>query len=257
MKKYIVIALLMVLGTAYPAYARWSVGTAGGGVAAAPASPCPSGTGYLSAWDGDYTSDTDKMCYNSKASTIDGTLSGGSLSTDYGESGSVGLLADASNEYLTWTNTSSVLLNESEGTICIRVYINAESYSGFTQLFEATNGENPGEQRIKLYFASDGSLKVEIEDDVGTEFYTNTAGSAITPQTWSTAKYTWLTGTTTEGKHKICVNATCTEDTGDNITAITELTYITLGERYCNISMTHPLWIDSLKIYNTYDATCE
>lgn len=37
MKKYIAIALLMVLGTAYPAYARWSVGTAGGGAAAAPA----------------------------------------------------------------------------------------------------------------------------------------------------------------------------------------------------------------------------
>jgi hypothetical protein len=35
MKKYIAIALLMVLGTAYPAYARWSVGTAGGGVAGA------------------------------------------------------------------------------------------------------------------------------------------------------------------------------------------------------------------------------
>jgi hypothetical protein len=35
MKKYIAIALLMVLGTAYPAYARWSVGTAGGGAAAA------------------------------------------------------------------------------------------------------------------------------------------------------------------------------------------------------------------------------
>lgn len=45
MKKYIVIALLLVLGTAYPAYARWSVGTAGGGAAAAPA-------GYSDAFTG-------------------------------------------------------------------------------------------------------------------------------------------------------------------------------------------------------------
>lgn len=43
MKKYIVIALLLVLSTAYPAYARWTVGAAGGGVAAAPAG-CVSGT---------------------------------------------------------------------------------------------------------------------------------------------------------------------------------------------------------------------
>jgi hypothetical protein len=40
MKKYIAIALLMVLGTAYPAYARWSVGTAGGGVASAAGNSC-------------------------------------------------------------------------------------------------------------------------------------------------------------------------------------------------------------------------
>ena len=38
MKKYLIIALLMILGTAYPSYARWAVGAAGGGVAAAAAS---------------------------------------------------------------------------------------------------------------------------------------------------------------------------------------------------------------------------
>jgi len=78
---------------------RMNVGIIGGGVAAAAASPCPSGTAYLSAWDGDYTADTDKICYASKASQKDGTQNGTvELSTDYGESGTIGLQVTAVDE---------------------------------------------------------------------------------------------------------------------------------------------------------------
>jgi hypothetical protein len=44
MKKYIAIALLIVLGTAYPAYARWTVGAAGGAAAGGACTPSASGT---------------------------------------------------------------------------------------------------------------------------------------------------------------------------------------------------------------------
>jgi hypothetical protein len=57
MKKYIARALLMVLGTAYLAYARWSVGAAGGGAAVAggPDAWYESGTGTTESYGGTNT----------------------------------------------------------------------------------------------------------------------------------------------------------------------------------------------------------
>lgn len=50
MKKYIVIALLIVLGTAHPSYAFWSMGVRGGGVPAASACTWGSGDAAIG-WD--------------------------------------------------------------------------------------------------------------------------------------------------------------------------------------------------------------
>jgi hypothetical protein len=91
MKKYIAIALLMVLGTVYPAYARWSVGTAGGGAAAAGgagyATPAhvQSNSGYSAGpatlGSNSTTGNTLVACVSGISTLASTTLSGGGVTT--------------------------------------------------------------------------------------------------------------------------------------------------------------------------------
>lgn len=112
---------------------------------AAPASPCPTGT-YSFAWDGLYTADNDKACYNSGDSNENGTQSGGTLS------GSV-FTRTGLNQYVTWAATSgaNVGIDDELGTVWMTV---TATLSAGGYVFESINGAD----NIKIEIYSTGAV---------------------------------------------------------------------------------------------------
>lgn len=254
--KRLIILLLLLCSPAYAQdvqIARLSPALVGGGVPAAAALPCPSGTNYLSAWNGDYTGDTDKICYNSKASSKDGTATGATLGTDYGRSG-YGLLVDALDERLIWAVTGDDLIDDSIGTICVDVYLNVAAITGVVQIVEAGRGTTNDVLGIYVNNAAGTPyLKVFYYDSVNYPVLTN--DTVFPYQTWATVKFTWNQAAS---DLKVCWSTNCTENLSATMAAwaggVSELL---LGEYRTDNAVTHPVWVDNLRIYAGYDATCE
>ena len=95
------------------------------------AANCMNGT-YTFSWDGDWSGDADKACSTSGDSTgIDGTLTGTTISTDYGESGSYGMIIDGTNDYIKYSTSSDINIDPSVATtIWMRIYLSAAPGQG-------------------------------------------------------------------------------------------------------------------------------
>jgi len=232
-----------------------SIDEAVGVTIASGGSDCPSGSSYLSAWGGNYPSDTDKICYNSQASQKDGSSNGTfGVGTDYGEGGGdIGIQINAADEGYRWVVATDDLLDDTVGTICVRCEMQA--LTGNTQIVEFSfNSSNVA----SIYILSDGRVRGLYRGNGSGENVTE--AGPISTSTWTTLKYTW---DDTNDNHKICLgtdaNPTdCTEDTGDTLTPFsTAVDTLTAGEFEYGLDMTDEFHITYIKVYSTYDATCE
>jgi len=103
--------------------------TLGGGVSilAGGTTNCISGT-YVLGWNGDWTLDTDKACIGSTDTTgkDSALVIGGTFSTDYGESGSIGFIVDGTNHFSRYDQTLRQYAKDNVAqTIWMRIYISA------------------------------------------------------------------------------------------------------------------------------------
>lgn len=209
---------------------------------------CPSGSNYLSAWDGDYTSQDKYICYNSQVSQKDGTEIGTvEISGSYGRTGN-GLRINASNERLEWPIVSDDILDDSVGTVCVDIYVNVATITGQVDIFQANDGG--GAPAMSVVVRSSATVRGLWYD--GSENYATSTGT-VTEQTWETLKYTW---DQPNDDHKICIDAACDEFLDAGLGSLAGLDTILLGEEYAGV-VSHPVWIDNLRVYDTYDATCE
>lgn len=99
-----------------------------------------SGT-YLFWWNGEYSDDTDKACYNSGASQLDGTADAGVIGAAGAINGAIGATLDAANEDIHWTNSSTTI--DDAGTVDIIVTLPGE-LTGNAQLWEISYDANNG-----------------------------------------------------------------------------------------------------------------
>jgi len=88
-----------------------------------------------------------------------------------------------------------------------------------------------------------------------------TSSGPMAARTWTTIKYSWNLAA---GDEKICYGTTanpttCVEETSEVMTALNPVANeFVLGESHLNNSGSgHPIRYDYVKIYSTYDATCE
>jgi len=182
---------------------------------------CMTGT-YTLGWTGDWPSDTDRACAGSGDETgVNGAITGSpDIGTDYGEGGSVGLKANAVNEYITYVDSDYVSGN-SAYTIWLRVYISAIP-TGNTRLFtlygDATN-------YINAVFTNTGNVMATWRSGATTPTAYGTA--VLSTGTWSNVGYTW---DTPNQDHAVDTNGSWDEDLNEITTTMsTDITNIYIG----------------------------
>lgn len=241
---------------------RLNVGFVGGGVESA-ANLCPSGT-YLAAWNGDYTGDSDKICFNSGTSNANGTQTGTiELDAAYGRSG-IGLRITAINESLNWDTTGGIIAGNAAGTVWISVYLPAST--GVNAVFEANaNSTN----NVECALSATGRASCSFQY-LATDVPLNSgATQTIVDTTWGRIGYSWsvagvncpLAGSGT-CYQLVCVcpntsgctiNVTnCAESTTSLGAGGTTWTEFHLGEDVAANAVTDGIYLDDLKTFSVF-----
>ena len=215
------------------------------------ASGCMSGT-YLSAWDGDYSGDSEEWCFASGGSTKSGTLTNGTIHTDYGETG-YGFLANSDDDYFTAEISSDDGFNDAVGTICMRVKVVNDDTDGDIVVFEAKGDANNyhymmirSNREVRLYTVADGGLKLYAD-----------SSSSIQEDTWVTIGVSWRsdTGNDSAATHD---GSTWTEEDrdGDPTYVGTDSSQILIGNFDRTSDANETVYIDKVAIMGTYKASC-
>lgn len=132
MKKILLAFIILLIGINAHAFTTVSGRPYPGGAAA---SSCPSGT-YKFAWNGDYSGDTDKGCFNSGGSTKDGTQTNGTIGASYGQSGN-GFRKTANDQNIKWAVSSDDGFDDEVGSLYVSAKITDDGTDTEIVLFEA------------------------------------------------------------------------------------------------------------------------
>lgn len=221
------------------------------------ASACPSGT-YLSAWNGDYTSDTDKLCYNSGASTKDGTLTGGVVGATYGEAGN-GIQLNAGDERLVWAISAGDIINTTQGTIWLSLYINDigddppnDAYSLFEARESSTasiEGRMTSSERPYMHWKGTGPAE-----------YSCTWGAGLSTGTWYRVGYSWDYVAGPDASN-ICIAIDGTWSTEGDCQTITlgalstTITSLMIGELNSATATAFEIWIDNFYVLDGFKTS--
>lgn len=157
----------------------------------------PSGT-YMFWYNGDHPTDADTAWFNSGAGYKAGSVGAGtSVTTDYVE-------ASTSNEHVSWTNSSSDIFSDSQGTIFLTVYV-PDQGSGVRDnyFFEAYVNTN-NFLSIRTQNTGD-NVRADFRGNAGTQ--QNIAAGTLSVDTWYRVGYSWQTGAGAAGQHAIIVAA--------------------------------------------------
>lgn len=247
---------LLILLLASPAY-PWggSVATIGGGTPAAATSSCPAGT-YVMAWDGDYTSDTDKACIGS--TPTDGTISGATVGTDYGETGN-GALLDAVDDYITYSLAAGDYSESGAYTFCMRARFVSDGTDTNTIIFEIEDDTDNVDQ-ASIVITDDERVRISWRGN-STADTVQTAASAISKDstTWYTIVGSWKPETAAGNDMAVSANggSTWVEEDDDPVAFVAEMNGLSLGNyRIYQGAGPDPVHIDKWALVSGYKASC-
>jgi len=209
---------------------------------------CPTGT-YAYYWNGDYPSDTDKICVDSGGSQADGVNTGsGSFSESYGESG-YGWRYTTDDDRVNWSATGITAM----GTIWIRFRTADATPAGEHSLFE-------------VYYDASNGAHIDIKADgrvlgtwrgAGTYDYVTTSGT-LSDSTWTTIGYSWKE-VEAGNDHAITIGNTwaagTTEDDDDLTDMGNDIDNIYMGNRH-QYGYTINVDYDQIVIIASYKAAC-
>jgi len=207
---------------------------------------CPIGT-YKFAWNGEYFTDNTMGCFSSGSATKNGTLSGGTIGTGYGQVGS-GLQTTANNQYLTWVNALEDGLDNNTGTLWMSVKFDGAASAGIT-IFESTQATG-NYMRFNI-----GTSENLIGTFMGNYTTKTASGTATLDTAWHRVGFTW--DTTVSGGDCLGVQIDsggweCLSDTLVPMTGAT--TDITIGENGQGGTYTETVWYDNVYILATFKA---
>jgi len=238
--------LLLIFLIAYPVNAGWYYG------ATDFCSDMGASGTYKGWWNGDYSGDTDKMCVNSGTSAKDGqvisatidTWSNFSISGPAG-GGTYGVKVDADDEYVSWAISSLDVLNTSEGTIALDLYLIAST--GANAVFCIyQDADNWMAARITsgnaIYFRHEGNNQnVNV-----------TGGDPISDTTWTEVRMSW---SVTSNQISVKVGANAWDDDID-VTVVTAFSVaaetLRMGVGVCGDAVVDGVYMDNFRTSGTY-----
>lgn len=204
----------------------------------------PSGASFF--WTGDYSGDTDKGC-KSASTTLDGTISGGSVVNSASDPGVVSPTSGGNvykqvtdgNYYIRWPVTTGDIFSGAEGRICMDIYLASSAYGTF--YLGRANSSN--EQVLGINSGNDITASHE-----GSDVVTSITTSATIPDaTWTNVCLRW---SVTNNKLSVKIGAGSYEDDIDT-DAVTELSgasYVYFGYQG---SLSGTIYMDNFTIYKT------
>lgn len=207
---------------------------------------CPSGT-YSFAWNGDYTGDSDKGCFDSGCSSVkDGTLSGGTIGAT-GQTGN-GYRVTAHNQYLSWDNTAEDGLDITVGTVWMSVYITDDGTDSSNGLFEAT--VSPATDQVKLTVNS--TTRTIVATYIGqSTSKSKTSTDVVTEGAWIRVGMSWDTA---NGYVCAVVGSTWTTNTTGVVVMASSPTTFSIGENLSSGAEDDTMDIDNVYIIKSFKA---
>ena len=202
--------------------------------------PCPTGT-YLLAWNGDYTSDTDKGCFASGASTKDGTQTGGTLSASYGQVG-VGYRKTAGNQYVSWAISSDDGFNDTVGTMWASAKVTSD-------------GSRTDAIVLHSYISGCDIRLIVVADNRIEGYYTGSqtvySTDTLTPGTWTRIAYAW---DDTNNLHAVKIGAGAWAEASEALTSCSvQPTSFKIGTPITGTE-SDTIDIDNVYVLGTYQA---
>ncbi len=207
-------------------------------------SDCMSGT-YMGAWDGDYPSDTDKLCVNSGASNKDGTQSGGTL-----VAGSY--TVTDKDQYVNWTNTANDIIDEDEGTLWAEVNLDSGNSSNiyFLEVF----ADDSNKMTIS-FIESSGVLVVARTGGGATDSVTSvgtvTKGEATKIGiTWSVGRSVADLAVTTDA------GSAWTDEGVDGIATMSDITNVRIGNELQSTNSGQTIIYTNFAVQSGWKTAC-
>jgi hypothetical protein len=245
--KWLALLILLLASACSSADAGYGLQIVGPQVATSTPNPCATagcdGT-YKFCWTGDYAADTDKACVNSGAATLDGTISGGTVGTDYGQAGN-GFAKTANNQYITWVNTADNLIDDTVGTVWMSIYsaslpdendVLFESYVASTDYIKFELRLTSGHVR-GTYRGQNASQDVEN-------------GTGLSTSTWTRVAYSWDDA---NNAHAVKMGADAWTAQSETLTALASATDdVTIGENAVGGAENQTIYIDNVYVTAGY-----
>lgn len=191
---------------------------------------------YLSMWDGDQ-GDSDVLEYGT-SSTVDGTVTGGTIGTDYGQTAN-GYRKTAHNQRILWTVASDAQMKDDVGTVWLS--IRPGTIASNTMIFEAYNGAS---EILYIRVDAAGTITATYR---GTGV---TSTDTVTVSQWNRVGYAYDAAS---NKHSIKIGSGSWKEDSESITDMTEaMSTVLVGEYAAGGTETTTVDIDDLYIMSTY-----
>jgi hypothetical protein len=233
-----IILLLLFLLIASPLYSAELVGFGGAGGT----SDCPSGT-YKFFWNGDYPSDTVKGCFTNGTVTKEGTQTGGTIGTAYGQTGN-GYRVTAVDQRITWAVSGDDGISATVGTVWMSIYL--DGVGSVCTFFEsAIDAQN------YLEFVTNSSryLMGYYEGQDVMQLVSAGASYAVPLDTWTRVGYSW---DDTNNKHSVKVGTNPWVQDSETLTSWTSsANSLSIGE-YLSGGTSCTVYIDNVYVLGGY-----
>ena len=220
------------------------------------AAPCTTmgASGIYKFWgNNDYSGDTDQACTDSGSGTIQGTTgSGETIDTwsNFGiagptSGGTYGVKFDANDEFISYTITAGDIINTSEGTIALDIYLIASTgNNSFASAYKDANNY------IKAMVNSDGYVYMEHKGNSVT--VATTGADAISDTTWTEIRISWSV-TSNQISVKVGANDWDTDLDEDTVTALSAAaTDLYVGDGLSGTAIADGIYIDNYRVSETY-----
>ena len=210
-------------------------------------------SGTYNVWaNNDYSGDTDQACVNSGASTVQGTVTGATIDTWTNHSvaqptggGTYGVKIDASDEFVSYPITAGDLINTSEGTLVVQVYLAAST--GNNTFFTA---DGDADNNLVATINSLGQIKFVHEGNNSN--VDMTGGDSIPDTTWTVIKVAWSV-TSNEISVKVGANAWDVDADASAVTALaTAATTLYEGDGVRGQAGIDAVYYDNFRVSETY-----
>lgn len=219
-------------------------------------SPCITmgASGTYKFWgNNDYAGDTDQACVNSGLSTIQGTTGSGETIDTWANfgiagptgGGTYGVKFDADNERISYVNTANDIIDTSEGTIALDIYLIASTGDNtFVTAYGDANNFMAASVNLngRLYLRHHGNT-VDVA---------MTGGDTVADATWAEVRISWSV-TSNQISVKVGANDWDVDADGDAVTAFaTAAANLFIGDGTYGIAIADGIYVDNFRVSGTY-----